>query len=159
MPEVFLGLGSNLGDRLANLEDAVEALRAFGSLSRSSWYETKPVDMPGEPDFLNGVVRLDTRECPFGLLARLHELELKAGRDPEHRDGPRALDIDILLYGDEVIDQPRLRIPHPRMQDRAFVLVPLAELAPRARHPLLGMTAAEMLSYVSVEGVEPAGTP
>ncbi len=159
MQEVFLSLGSNQGDRLANLEDAVEALRAFGSLRRSSWYETRPVDMPDAPGFLNGVVCLETLEDPVGLLDGLHGIELRAGRDPEHRDGPRTLDIDILLYGDEVIDRPQLRIPHARMQDRAFVLVPLAELAPQVRHPVLGMTAVEMLSHVSVEGVEPAGTP
>jgi 2-amino-4-hydroxy-6-hydroxymethyldihydropteridine diphosphokinase len=156
MCEVFLGLGSNLRDRAGFLDQAVVALASLGRVTRSRWYETAAVGLPGAPAFLNGVVRLDTDLAPDELLHRTRAIERRLGRDPLRRAGSRTIDIDILFYGRQVISRPGLVIPHPRLNQRAFVLVPLAELAPDLSHPVLGKTVAEMLAEVDRTGVKAA---
>jgi 2-amino-4-hydroxy-6-hydroxymethyldihydropteridine diphosphokinase len=156
MCEVFLGLGSNLGDRAGLLDKAVTALELLGRAMRSRWYETAAVGLPGAPAFLNGVVRLETDLAPDELLRRTRDIERQLGRDPLRRAGSRTIDIDILCYGRQVISRPGLTIPHPRLHQRAFVLVPLAELAPDFVHPVLGKTVVEMLAEVDRAGVKAA---
>jgi len=156
MCEVFLGLGSNLGDRAGLLDGAVIALESLGRATRSRWYETAAVGLPGAPAFLNGVVRLETDLAPDELSRRTRDIERQLGRDPLRRAGSRTIDIDILFYGRQVISRPGLTIPHPRLHQRAFVLVPLAELAPDLVHPVLGKTAADMLAEVDSAGVRAA---
>jgi len=139
----YLGLGSNLGDRRVLLRQAIDALD-WGDISvtqRSSIYETTPVGGPeGQPDFLNQVIAVETTLDAHGLWERCSAVEAALGRsrDREPRWGPRAIDIDLLLFGDEVIADPGLIVPHPRMHDRAFVLIPLAEIAPGVRVGDLG---------------------
>jgi 2-amino-4-hydroxy-6-hydroxymethyldihydropteridine diphosphokinase len=156
MCEVFLGLGSNLGDRAGLLDQAVAALESLGEVVRSRWYETAAVGLPGAPAFLNGVVRLETDVAPDELLGQTRGIERRLGRDPLRRAGSRKIDIDILLYSRKVVSRPGLEIPHPRLHQRAFVLVPLAELAPNLVHPVLGKTVAEMLAEVDSAGVKAA---
>ena len=160
---VYLSLGSNIGDRAANLNEAIAALPSAGvRVSKvSAFYETEPVDYLEQDWFLNCVVEGET-ELPGGtLLAKLREIETADGQQKEFSKGPRMLDIDILLYGDETIATPELQVPHPRMTQRRFVLVPLAEIAPYLRHPSWHGNAAELLgddggSQRSAR-VEPAG--
>lgn len=155
MPEVFLSLGSNLGDRENNLFRTLLELIKLGPLERSSWYETEPVDMPGAPFFLNGVVRLWTDLSISELFSVLQEIEKKLGRERtvSKEKKPRPIDIDILFYDQAVIALPDLIVPHPRLHERAFVLVPLAELTPELVHPALGLTVQEMLNRVAIKGV------
>jgi 2-amino-4-hydroxy-6-hydroxymethyldihydropteridine diphosphokinase len=126
----YLGLGSNLGDRLANLRRAVELLGERGvHVTRSSRvYETDPVGGPPQPEYLNAVVEAETALAPEQLLQACLEVEDALGRERTERWGPRTIDVDVLTYGREEIDRPDLRVPHPRMHERAFVLVPLLEL-------------------------------
>lgn len=156
MCEVFLGLGSNLGDRDRLLDQAVSALKSLGEVTQSRRYETAAVGLPGAPAFLNGVVRLETDLAPDELFGRTRDIERQLGRDPLRRAGSRTIDIDILLYGRQVISRPGLAIPHPRLHQRAFVLVPLAELAPDLVHPVLGKTVTEMLAEVGSAGIKAA---
>jgi 2-amino-4-hydroxy-6-hydroxymethyldihydropteridine diphosphokinase len=133
----YLGLGSNLGERAAHLEDAISRLNELGRVvARSNMLETAPWGYADQPDFLNMVVGLETDLSPRDLLAAVKRIERDMGRTPTFRNGPRVVDIDILLYGDRRVDEPGLVIPHPRMGERAFVLEPLAEIAPElaARH-------------------------
>jgi 2-amino-4-hydroxy-6-hydroxymethyldihydropteridine diphosphokinase len=131
-----IGLGSNLGDRARHIADAVAALTEMGSLVRvSSIYETAPVGGPKQGPYLNAVVVIDTELLPEELLQRCLEAERHQGRERRERWGPRTLDLDVLLYGDQVIDEERLQIPHPRMTERRFVLEPLLEAWPEATLP------------------------
>ena len=147
---IYLSLGSNLGDRAANLARAIEGLDGTGVrvLRRSSIYETAPVDFLAQPWFLNCVVEAQTSLEPRELLGRLQSIEHSLGSRKLVRRGPRILDLDILFYGDRVTDEPGLQIPHPRLAGRRFVLFPLAEIAPDARHPILRKSAAELLAAV-----------
>jgi 2-amino-4-hydroxy-6-hydroxymethyldihydropteridine diphosphokinase len=135
MPRAYLGLGSNLGDREANLQRALEGLaeRAGQVVAISPVYETEPVGGPPQPEFLNAVVAVETALSPRELLGVAKALEAEAGREPPElgkRWGPRPLDIDVLMVGDERVDEPDLIVPHPRIHQRAFVLAPLADVAP-----------------------------
>jgi 2-amino-4-hydroxy-6-hydroxymethyldihydropteridine diphosphokinase len=143
-----LSLGSNLGDRRAQIEEAVAFLQGLGRVARrSAFYETTPVDMPAAPLFYNLALALETSLQPLQLLARCKEHEARQGRDLEdshYRDRP--IDIDILLAGDLVVDTRELTLPHPRLCQRGFVLVPLFEIAPKLVHPLEKVTVTRLLS-------------
>jgi len=143
---VYLGLGSNMGDRRENLERALEYLsQRLGVIVKSSIYDTEPMENPSQPRFLNMVCQAKTMLQPEDLLTLAKGIERKMGRQPGRTNSPRPIDIDILFYGDKVINTPGLVIPHPRMNYRAFVLVPLAEIAPTLVHPVTKKTAKEML--------------
>jgi 2-amino-4-hydroxy-6-hydroxymethyldihydropteridine diphosphokinase len=152
---VYLGLGANLGDRLANLRLALRRLQTLARLEEvSSLYETQPQGVTDQPLFLNAVCRVTTGLEPPALLRFLKNVEWEIGRRPGGEPwGPRPIDLDILLYDDRVLDTPDLKVPHPRLPERAFVLVPLCELAPELRHPQLGRTMKELLASVGQEGV------
>jgi 2-amino-4-hydroxy-6-hydroxymethyldihydropteridine diphosphokinase len=138
---VYLSLGSNLGDREANLRAALDRLEPRRI---SPIYETSPVDYRTQPFFLNLVAEVETGLMPLQLLSRTQRIERELGRVREVPKGPRVIDIDILLFDARVMRTKRLEIPHPRMQDRRFVLVPLADLVPHLRHPVSGLTIEEM---------------
>lgn len=132
MPRAAIGIGSNVGDAAANVRGAFDRLAEIGTLAaRSALYRSAPWGVVAQPPFVNAAVLLDTGLSPRALLAALKAIEREAGRVPTYRWGPRILDLDILTYGDERVDEPDLRIPHPRLHQRAFALVPLAEIDPR----------------------------
>jgi 2-amino-4-hydroxy-6-hydroxymethyldihydropteridine diphosphokinase len=146
-PPVLLGLGSNIGDREAALEGAVRFLsgRGFRELARSSLYLTEPVGGPPQGPYLNAVVRGETLLSPEELLRECLLAERAFGRVRLSPLGPRTLDVDLLLYGGEVRRTPQLTLPHPRLHERLFVLIPLCELVPKLRHPVLGLTVQQLL--------------
>jgi len=143
---VYLGLGGNLGDRKALLRAALAALAPAVRLEAvSSLYETEPVGFREQPDFLNAVAQGRTDLTPWALLARLKAIERALGRQQRFRNAPRPIDLDILFYDDLTVDDADLIIPHPRLAERAFTLVPLVELAPELPHPWLGRPVRELL--------------
>ena len=143
----YLSLGSNLGDRAANLRAAVAQLGAAGRLlAVSALYETQPVDVPDQPWFLNCVAAIETDQTPRELLQLALRVEAAMGRLRMRSQGPRNIDIDVVLFGECVVEETGLKIPHPAMHLRRFVLEPLVEIAPEVRHPGLGKTARELLA-------------
>ena len=142
---MYLSLGSNIGDRSANLASAIEELGKLGEVEAvSSFYETEPVEFTSQPWFVNCAVKLSTEKMPKQLLSAVLSIEQQMGRRRTQRKGPRILDIDILLFGNSVIDTSGLTIPHPAMHERRFVLEPLAEIAPEVRHPVFKRTIREL---------------
>jgi 2-amino-4-hydroxy-6-hydroxymethyldihydropteridine diphosphokinase len=143
----FLSLGSNLGNRADNLRAAIAQLEAAGRLlARSAMYETQPVEVPNQPWFLNCMVAMETKLAPRELLNLALRIEAAMGRLRVREKGARNIDIDVVLFGDVVIDEPGLRIPHRAMHQRRFVLEPLVEIAPQLRHPEIGKTMQELLA-------------
>jgi 2-amino-4-hydroxy-6-hydroxymethyldihydropteridine diphosphokinase len=145
---VYVGVGSNLGDREANLASAAEALRQVDEVTvrrRSRLYDTLAVGPP-QPRFLNAVWELGTTLSPRRLLSVLQRVEQKLGRTAKGLQGPRTIDLDVLLFGERILAEPDFQIPHAEMHQRRFVLEPLAELAPAARHPVLGLTIRHLLA-------------
>jgi 2-amino-4-hydroxy-6-hydroxymethyldihydropteridine diphosphokinase len=141
----YLSLGSNVGDFAANLNEAIDGLRALGKVvAVSSFYETEPVELASQPWFLNCVVKLDTEKMPKQLLAGILDLEREMGRRRTQIKGPRTIDIDILLFGTSIVETKGLTIPHPALHERRFVLEPLAEIAPEVRHPVFKKTIREL---------------
>jgi 2-amino-4-hydroxy-6-hydroxymethyldihydropteridine diphosphokinase len=152
----YLGLGSNLGDREANIRNALAAIDRLDGcelIRTSSLYETDPVGIREQPDFLNAAAEIRTKLAPEELLTALREVERGTGREKTFKWGPRIIDIDILLYGEERLTGENLEIPHPEMHQRAFVLTPLAEIAPMARHPETDLTIRQLSEKVGSEGV------
>ena len=145
---VYLSLGSNVGDRAGNLSDAIAALPAAGvNVTKvSAFYETAPVDYLEQDWFVNCALQAATELPPLDLLQALRRIEEQMGSKKLVPKGPRLIDIDVLLYGDQIVDTAELQVPHPRMHLRRFVLVPLNEIAPTARHPLLNLSVAELLA-------------
>ncbi len=147
MERVFLGIGSNIGDRAANITRArrlLEETAGVRVVGMSSLIETRPVGYEDQRDFINAVAEIRTSRGPRELLEEIKRIEHEIGRTETFRFGPRVIDIDILLFGDRVVDDPDLTIPHPRMHERRFVLEPLAEIAPEVVHPVLKKRVIEI---------------
>lgn len=143
----YLSLGSNLGNREQNLRGAIRQASALGRLvAVSSFYQTEPVEFTDQPWFLNCVIALETATQPAQLMAELLRIEHEMGRQRVLKKGPRSIDIDILLFGDDVVNTPELTIPHPEMARRRFVLQPLAEIAPELLHPVSQKTVTQILA-------------
>ena len=154
MHTIYLGLGSNLDDRQRNLERALQALApSVHLIAASPLYETAPWGYEHQPSFLNQVAQAETSLPPLELLKYLKDIEARLGRQPTIRYGPRLIDLDLLLYDDLLLEAPGLQIPHPRMHERAFVLAPLADLAPDLVHPVLGRTVRDLLAGLDQSGV------
>ncbi len=157
----YIGIGSNLGDRIAHLRDAIKAVKQLGGLlSVSSVYETEPFGVEDEeqPMYLNMVVTACTELKPWQLLDELVKIELANGRVRHHRNESRTLDLDILLYGDEVIELTELEVPHPRMHQREFVMVPLAEIAPDLVVPKVNLSVSEIAQGLPNQGIRRVGS-
>jgi len=155
MATVYLGLGSNLGNRKKNLHRALELLSQHAVVEKvSAIYETEPVGYKEQPEFLNAVCRVSIELQPEPLLKLVKKTETGLGRKPSFPNAPRTIDIDILFYDDEVVAEEDLTVPHPKLAERAFVLVPLAEIAPGLVHPVSGKTVKKMLAELGkVTGV------
>jgi 2-amino-4-hydroxy-6-hydroxymethyldihydropteridine diphosphokinase len=156
MTECAIALGSNLGDSRSILTGAIDRLRQHAQIELiavSRWYLTAPIGPP-QPDYLNGCATFQTSLSAIDLLQTLHQIETEFGRVRQEVWGARTLDLDLLLYGDSIIDAPALQIPHPRMTERAFVMIPLAEIAPDWSEPRSGQSIANLSHKLEYSGVE-----
>ena len=152
---VYLALGTNLGDRSGNLKQAIAALTPqLDVKAKSQVYETPPWGFEEQPKFLNQVVKANTYLDPEPLLKHLKRLEVALGRQESFPNGPRLIDIDLLFYDDLVLNKPSLVIPHPRLHERGFVLLPLMDIAPNLVHPVQQKTVQELVALVNVQGIE-----
>ena len=159
MHTIYLGLGTNLGDRVANLQAALAGLaREMAVTAVSPIYQTPPWGVTDQPDFLNLCLVAQTDLSPTELLTFVKSLEVEIGREPAKRWGPRLIDIDLLFYANQIIETETLIMPHPQIAERAFVLRPLADVAPDFVHPVLGKTIAELCDVVDDEGIRPFTT-
>ena len=155
MHQIYLALGTNIGDRPQNLRSAIAALPpSVNVLQESRIYETEPWGYLDQPAFLNMALKAETSLSPRELLNYLKDLEVQLGRTPNFRNGPRLLDMDILFFDDLCLNEPDLVIPHPRIHERSFVLVPLTDIAPGFIHPLLAQSVTQMLNNLDVSGIE-----
>jgi 2-amino-4-hydroxy-6-hydroxymethyldihydropteridine diphosphokinase len=154
MHQVYLALGANLGNRWENLQQGLNCLGDLGTVEKiSCCYETEPIGYLDQPFFLNIACLFSTELDPHTLLQRIKNIEEQMGRLVSFRNAPRPIDIDIILFDDIVMDSPELIIPHPRMSERAFVLVPLADIAPEVVHPTLSLAIHELLQKVNCRGI------
>jgi len=152
---LFIGLGTNLGDRWENLASARRSLPpGITILDESPVYETRPWGFTDQPDFLNQVVKGQTELSPLDLLAYLKHREARLGRTPTFKNGPRVVDLDILFYDDLIFESPTLTIPHPGIPIRAFVLAPLADIAPNFCHPASGKKISELIAEIDSQDVK-----
>jgi 2-amino-4-hydroxy-6-hydroxymethyldihydropteridine diphosphokinase len=159
MGRAFVGVGANLGDAAGQVRAAIAALAALPGtrlVAASSLYRTAPVGYAAQPDFVNAAVLLETDLAPRALLAALQSLEARHGRTRSFKDAPRTLDLDLLLYDGEVVDEPGLAVPHPRLHERAFALAPLVEIDPAAVIPGRGL-ARDWLARLGAQRVERIG--
>ncbi len=154
MTRAFIGLGANLGDRVANIRKAIELLgdcKDVEVLRCASLYETEPVGVEAQPWFINTVVEIETKLTPGELFKRCKQIEDQVGRSHKGRWGPREIDVDLLLFGDVIVNRDELKIPHPELHKRRFVLVPLCELAASLVHPVLKKSVKELLTQLADE--------